>query len=71
MFLYTIYTNEIKFKPKKIFRCQKIYFEISQFKINGVKMKLEIGDTVELQWLEYLWSHENMFETGVVQANEY
>ena len=26
--------------------------------------------TVELQWLEHLWSHENMFETGEVQANE-
>ena len=25
---------------------------------------------VELQWLEHLWDHENMFETGVVQANE-
>ena len=22
--------------------------------------------TVELQWLEHLWNHENMFETGVV-----
>ena len=27
--------------------------------------------TVELQWLEHLWDHENMFETGVVRANEY
>ena len=27
-------------------------------------------DTVELQWLEHLWNHENMFETGVVRANE-
>ena len=26
-------------------------------------------DTVELQWLERLWNHENMFETGVVRAN--
>ena len=25
--------------------------------------------TVELQWLEHLWNHENMFETGVVRAN--
>ena len=25
--------------------------------------------TVELQWLEHLWSHENMFETGIVRAN--
>ena len=27
-------------------------------------------NTVELQWLEDLWNHENMFETGVVRANE-
>ena len=26
--------------------------------------------TVELQWLDHLWNHENMFETGVVRANE-
>ena len=26
--------------------------------------------TVELQWLEHLWDHENMFETRVVRANE-
>ena len=30
--------------------------------------KFEI--TVELQWLEHLWDHENEFETGVVRANE-
>ena len=26
--------------------------------------------SVELQWLEHLWNHENMFETGVIRANE-
>ena len=26
--------------------------------------------TVEFQWLEHLWNHENMFGTGVVRANE-
>ena len=26
--------------------------------------------TVELQWLEHLWNRENMFESGVVRANE-
>ena len=26
--------------------------------------------TVILQWLEQLWYYENMFETGVVRANE-
>ena len=25
---------------------------------------------VELQWLEHLWNHENMFKTEVVRANE-
>ena len=24
----------------------------------------------ELQWLEHLWNHESMFETGVVRAKE-
>ena len=27
-------------------------------------------NTVELQWLKHLWNHENMFETGLVRANE-
>ena len=26
--------------------------------------------TVELQWLEPLWDHENLFETGIVRASE-
>ena len=26
--------------------------------------------TVELQWLEHPWDYENMFEAGVVRANE-
>ena len=26
--------------------------------------------TVKLQWLEYLWDYENLFETGVVRAIE-
>ena len=29
-----------------------------------------IAYTEELQWLEHLSDHENMFETGVVRANE-
>ena len=32
--------------------------------------KMVSENTVELQWLEHLWNHENMFETGVVRANE-
>ena len=26
--------------------------------------------TVELKWLEHLWDYENIYETGVVRANE-
>ena len=26
---------------------------------------------VELQWLERLWNHEHLFDTGVVQTNKY
>ena len=26
--------------------------------------------TVELQWLEHLWDHGNLFETWVVRATE-
>ena len=26
--------------------------------------------TAELEWLEHLWNHENMFLTGVIRANE-
>ena len=31
---------------------------------------LQFGHTVELQWLEQLLGHENLFETGVVRAIE-
>ena len=41
-----------------------------QFWNTGVTSKC-IQYTVELQWLEHLWDHENMFEAGVVRANEY
>ena len=34
---------------------------------NGKKKHVH---TVELKWLKHLWNHENMFETGVVCANE-
>ena len=29
-----------------------------------------VTNTAEVQWLEHLWNHENMFEAGVVRANE-
>ena len=34
------------------------------------RTRLKWVNTVELQWLEHLWDHENEFETGVVRANE-
>ena len=29
------------------------------------------ADKEELQWVEHLWNHEIIFETGAVRANEY
>ena len=29
-----------------------------------------VQNTAELQWLEYLWSHEKMFEIWEVRGNE-
>ena len=31
---------------------------------------LAIVNSAELEWLEHLWNHGNMFETGVVRVNE-
>ena len=42
--------------------------ELEEFKFIVIIAKSPY--TVELQWLERLWDHENMFETVVVQANE-
>ena len=36
----------------------------------SIALTIMSQNTVELQWLEHLWDHENMFETGVVRANE-
>ena len=36
---------------------------------SAIQMYLEVS-TAELQWLEHLWNNENMFEIGVIQANE-
>ena len=38
--------------------------------IRRKKRQRVVPSTVELQWLEHLWHHEIMFETGVVRANE-
>ena len=34
------------------------------------RLLLILPYTVEFQWLEHFWNHENMFETEVVRANE-
>ena len=33
-------------------------------------MIIRTANTVELQWLEHILDQENLFETGVVRANE-
>ena len=38
--------------------------------VNIDTLAAQFSNTVELQWLEHLWKHENMFDTGVVRANE-
>ena len=40
----------------------------NKFKITYVIIVEAI--TVQLQWLEHLWDHENIFETGVARAKE-
>ena len=35
-----------------------------------MKHNSTVLNTVELQWLEHLWNHENKFGIGVVRANE-
>ena len=37
---------------------------------NISEIEAQNQNTVELQWLEQLWKHENMFETRDVRANE-
>ena len=38
--------------------------------IECILLKYFQANTVELQWLEHLWDHGNMFDTGVVRATE-
>ena len=47
-----------------------IFMSANNFFLYSVLSKLFYINTVELQWLEHLWNHENMFETGVVRASE-
>ena len=36
----------------------------------NLRVSAAFANTVELQWLEHLSNHENMFETRVDRANE-
>ena len=45
----------------------RVYFSLP---LSALQIMESIPNTVELQWLEHLWDHENEFETGVVRANE-
>ena len=50
---------------------QEITFtsSLAKYPVNP-QQRLSKSITIELQWLEHLWNHENMFETEVVPANE-
>ena len=41
------------------------------FEMIKAVIKSLIQYTVELQWLQHLWNHENIFEAVVVRADEY
>ena len=59
------YTKKKKKKRKKEKSKHLFFFLFSIFMLVHHKQY-----TVELDWLEHLRNHENMFETGVVRANE-
>ena len=66
----------ISFFQKKPFSSKYDFeenYELVMYKIDTLLYSDSCGnsrDTVEHQWLEHLWNHENMFGTGVVRANE-
>ena len=44
--------------------------QLTLLEIELIIICLQRHRTVEFQQLGHLWNHENMFETGVVRANE-
>ena len=56
------YTRPVQTIKKQNRRCANTGFSKSEVLLKSY--------TVELQWLEHLWDHENMFEAGVVRDNE-
>ena len=66
--LVQIFMTNIVVSPKTFpFKAKKIKDSEKKWQTGS---KFHIYCTVELQWLQPLRNHENMFETGVVQANE-
>ena len=56
--------------PMKMMTTPVSSIKVSLLVVTGETKITASFDIVELQWLEHLWNHENMFETGVVRANE-
>ena len=51
--------------------CEELFkILIVNLKKKRKKKKNNNNNTAEVQWLEHLWDHENLFETGVVRAYE-
>ena len=46
-----------------------VVFDLFFRQISGLHSVIKCN-TVILQWLAHLWNHGNMFETGIVRANE-
>ena len=52
---------------------QTFFYTLETFEFFGAYSPESTGtkdQELELQWLEHLWNYENLFETGVVRANE-
>ena len=78
---HKLYMNSTQLKKakflhlsEKLFSCNynpKLAFDLTHLKVyTAATESILFSHTVELQWLEHLWNHGNMFETWVVQANE-
>ena len=56
--------NQALFSSKD--KSKKLKCRLLQFLSGALRVESFYIHTVELQLLEHLWNHENMFETGVV-----
>ena len=69
-----LFENGLDKSPLKSMRViGRIMWAASYRNMLNMQFKFQIrckDITVELQWPEHLWNHENMFETKVVRANE-